>query len=158
MRRAFGLLVVGVCYAWAGAPQESAADAELTKAVEEFKIVTRELGLRPDSPRKQAQAGPRWKWHGRIFENLRNDVLDAVPHEITQGGTSKSLLRRNRYGFNIGGPLEIPFLYSGRQATHFSLSFEGCVSGYRIVSEEIRPTGTTGDFRRWSIRPRTPVR
>ncbi len=148
MRRAFGLLVVGVCYAWAGAPQESAADAELTKAVEEFKIVTRELGLRPDSPRKQAQAGPRWKWHGRIFENLRNDVLDAVPHEITQGGTSKSLLRRNQYGFNIGGPLEIPFLYSGRQATHFSLSFEGVRE--RVSRSYLRTIPTTpertGDF------------
>ncbi len=98
---------------------------ELEKAVEEFKIQTRDLGVRPDSPRRRTRAGAgRAAWHGRLFENVRNDVLDAVPHEVVQRGGAKSMLRRNQFGFNISGPAVVPRLVSGR-STYFSLSYEG---------------------------------
>ena len=68
---------------------------DMQRAVAEFKTETRNLGLRADSPAgarmKSKSAGPRW--HGRIFENFRNDILDAVPHEIRQRDSNKSLLR-----------------------------------------------------------------
>ncbi len=125
MRSAFRLLITSLWCACAALSQQAEPGAEMTKAVEEFKVLTRDMGLRPDSPRKRKQNGARWKWHGRVFENLRNDLLDAVPHEIVQLGGNKSLLRRNQFGFNIGGPVVIPFLYSETRSTHFSLSYEG---------------------------------
>ena len=64
-------------------------------------------------------------WHGRLFENFRNDLLDAIPHEIRQRGETNSLLRRNQFGFNVSGPLIIPRLLSARHGTFFSLSYEG---------------------------------
>jgi hypothetical protein len=97
---------------------------EVDKAVEEFKTITRELGVRADGPRKPAN-GVKAAWHGRIFENFRNDFLDAVPHEVVQRGGDKSTLRRNQFGFNIAGPVVIPRLYHGRRTTYFSLSYEG---------------------------------
>ncbi len=105
--------------------RETSSDME--RAVEEFRIQTRELGLRGDSPRKsrrQSKSG-LGNYHGRIFWNFRNDVLDAVPHEVTQTGGTQGILRRNQYGFNISGPLVIPKVYDGGVKTFFSLSYEG---------------------------------
>lgn len=102
------------------------AQTELQKAVEEFKFQTRDLGLRSDSPSQQGAAkfaAPQW--HGRVYENFRNDFLDAIPHQIAQRGGNKSVLRRNQFGFNVSGPLVIPKLYRGEGQTFFSITYEG---------------------------------
>jgi len=96
----------------------------MSSAIEEFKAQTRNLGLRADSPPKAARHSPLRDWHGRLFENFRNDALDAVPHEIRQNGGDKGLLRRNQFGFNVAGPLALPHLIEGRN-TYFSISYEG---------------------------------
>jgi len=97
----------------------------MDRAIEEFKTQTRNLGLRADSPHRASQTrAPGQGWHGRIYENLRNDLLDAVPHEIIQRGETKKLLRRNQFGFNVAGPVYIPRLYRGNN-TFFSISYEG---------------------------------
>lgn len=107
-------------------PHPLLAQTELQKAVEEFKTQTRDLGLRTDSPSKQGSAkfaAPQW--HGRVYENFRNDFVDAIPHQIAQLGGTKSVLRRNQFGFNVSGPLVIPKLYHGGGETFFSLTYEG---------------------------------
>jgi hypothetical protein len=115
----------------------------LRRAVEEFKLQTRNLGLRPDSPAKSRKNGQRAKYHGRLFDNVRNDIFDAVPHEIVQRGGTKSLLRRNQFGFNIAGPLTIPKLYDGGRSTFFSFSFEGVRE--RISRSYLRTIPTAGE-------------
>jgi hypothetical protein len=100
--------------------------ADLERAAEEFKLITGELGLRQETASgKNQRARTRPEWHGRIFENFRNDLLDAVPHEVVQRGGSRSLLRRNQFGFNLGGPVVIPKIYDGTGATFFNISYEG---------------------------------
>jgi len=111
-----------------GQPPASQKPSDLQKAVEEFKILTRDLGFREDSPKitgRNGGTGRRGQFHGRVYENLRNDFLDAVPHEMVQRNESKNLLRRNQFGFNVSGPAVIPKLYTGSRATFFSLSYEG---------------------------------
>ena len=90
------------------APQQVPPDPEMNNAIREFKARTQDLGLRPDSPQKTRRHSPWREWHGRVFENFRNDELDAVPHEIRQNGGDKGLLRRNQFGFNVAGPLTVP--------------------------------------------------
>ncbi len=98
----------------------------LSQAADEFKTLTRELGMRPESPpNAQEQHGPKLRWHGRIYENFRNDVLDAIPHEVRQNGESASPLRRNQFGFNISGPALLPHLITNPNNTFFMLSYEG---------------------------------
>jgi hypothetical protein len=100
--------------------------AEMERAVEEFRILTRNLGLRADSPRRAQDNGRKLpQWHGRLFENFRNNFLDAVPHEVVQRGGRQGMLRRNQFGFNVSGPVEIPWLYHGGRRTFFSFSYEG---------------------------------
>jgi len=99
--------------------QPRPASTRLAAAVEEFKLQTRTLGLRADSPTAAAaKATKLTAFHGRFYENFRNDFLDAVPHEIVQRGGSKGLLRRNQFGFNVSGPVV------GKK-TFFSVSYEG---------------------------------
>ena len=117
----------------------------MQKAVEEFKLQTRDLGLREGSHRR---TGGGNTWHGRIFENFRNDYLDAVPHEIRQRGGRGSTLRRHQFGFNVAGPVMIPRLYRGRHATYFSLSYEGLRESISRSSLRTVPTllERGGDF------------
>ncbi|MGO9239647.1 MAG: hypothetical protein ACLQBJ_02465 [Bryobacteraceae bacterium] len=103
----------------------SAQHGELEAAAQEFKLATAALGLRADSPRKTASGVKLSSYHGRLYENFRNDFLDAVPHEIAQNGGTKGLLRRNQYGFNVSGPVFLPHIYNGARRTFFSLNFEG---------------------------------
>src|ERR1700687_5369748 len=94
----------------------SGQQTEMDRAVEEFRLQTQNLGLRPDSSAKlKGERKPAW--HGRGFENFRHDSLDAAPHEIRQRGSHKSLLRRNQFGFNIAGPVMIPGILHGDRNT-----------------------------------------
>jgi len=69
----------------------------LARAVDEFKIRTREVGMRSDSaPVAQTHAGPKMLWHGRLYENFRNDALDAIPHEV------KDVLQLSKIDRNLG--------------------------------------------------------
>jgi hypothetical protein len=124
---------------------------ELQRAVEEFRVLTRELGYREgQTPRSGAGGAKRAQFHGRVFENLRNDILDAVPHELTQNGATKDLLRRNQFGFNVSGPVMIPHLFPAGRATFFSLSYEGVRE--RISRSYLRTvpieSERTGDYSR----------
>src|SRR5450755_3084580 len=128
-------------------PSPAPPDGEMSSAIEEFKAQTRNLGLRADSPPKAGRHSPLSDWHGRIFENFRNDLLDAVPHEIRQNGGDKGLLQRNQFGFNIAGPAVLPHLMEGRN-TYFSLSYEGVRENIARTSLQTIPTMAqrTGDF------------
>ena len=152
MRPGFAALFVCLCCGNIAPAQKTASPkpaSEIERAVEEFKVETRNLGIRADSAKKKGRAnGSKLEWHGRLFENFRNDVLDAVPHEIVQRGGTKSVLRRNQFGFNVAGPVVVPRLYNGRNKTYFSLSYEGMrenISRTRLRTIPIIPE-RTGDF------------
>jgi hypothetical protein len=122
---------------------------QLARATEEFKVLTRELGMRPGSPPSaRGQHGPKWLWHGRVYENFRNDVLDAIPHEVRQNGESNSPLRRNQFGFNVSGPMLIPHVIENPKSTFFMLSYEGVRERISRASLHTVPTTPerSGDF------------
>ena len=121
----------------------------LARAAEEFKVLTRDLGMRPGSPvAAQKHRGRRMLWHGRVYENFRNDVLDAIPHQVKQNGESVSPLRRNQFGFNVAGPVLIPPLLKNSKNTFFTLSYEGVRELIFHASLHTIPTAAqrTGDF------------
>ena len=120
-------LALWVCLSfYARAQQPAKEPSEIQRAIDEFKIQTANLGLRSDSPAKSAPRPSLLRdWHGRLYENFRNDFMDAVPHEIRQLGGDKGLLRRNQFGFNVAGPFFIPGHTHSRSGTYLSLSYEG---------------------------------
>jgi hypothetical protein len=60
-------------------------------------------------------------FHGDLFENLMNTAFDARnPFSPTV-----SPLHMNDFGGSLGGPVEIPKLYNGKDRTFFFVAYEG---------------------------------
>jgi hypothetical protein len=64
-------------------------------------------------------------WHGTAYDYLRNGFFDAQDWFNDYFGTPESALRQNDFGGTIGGPVEIPGLYHGKDKTFFFVSYEG---------------------------------
>jgi len=60
-------------------------------------------------------------FHGGLFEFIRNDKLDARNFFALK----RQILKRNQFGGDLGGPLSIPHLYSGKDKTFFFVDYEG---------------------------------
>ena len=60
------------------------------------------------------------QFHGTGYDYIANDEFnasDATAHTSTR-------IRRNDYGFNVGGPVWIPKLYNGKDKTFFFFNWE----------------------------------
>ena len=76
------------------------------------------------------------QYHGSAYDYWVNDVLNAgLPFSAncnqtnncatdTNSGHIKNAVKRNDYGFTLGGPLRIPKLYNGKDRTFFFFNFE----------------------------------
>jgi outer membrane receptor protein involved in Fe transport len=80
------------------------------------------------------------EYHGELFEYLRNDALDArnffnfcPPGFETCKSQGKPPFKRNQFGGNIGGPINLPHFgeggspisYHGKNRSFFFFSYEG---------------------------------
>lgn len=63
--------------------------------------------------------------HGSAYEFVRNDKFDAAEFFDDRAGISKTPLRRNQYGFTVGGPIDIPKLYNGKDKAFWFFNYEG---------------------------------
>ncbi len=118
------------------------------QALQEYRVQIERL-TSTQSAGNQAKTLSRIKdYHGNFYEYLRNDALDALPHQVRQANGSKSVLRRNQFGFNLTGPVKLPRLYDGRGKTFFSLTYEGTRERISRPRLETIPTGPQrfGDF------------
>ncbi len=110
-------------------PRDRPELEQVRRAVQAFRRVTAEGNLRPGQQTVRSATALKARgarpWHGRIFEYFRNDVLDAVPHEVVQRGGERNLRRRNQFGFTVNGPVVVPRLYNGRGSSYFTFSYEG---------------------------------
>ena len=64
-------------------------------------------------------------WHGSAFDYFRNAVLDANNWFNTHADLAKTAERQNDFGGTLGGPIEIPGIYDGKDKTFFFFSYEG---------------------------------
>ena len=127
-------------------------------ALQEFKV---QSGIYPaEFGRDAGQVNVSTKpgtnsYHGTLFEFLRNNRLDARAYDFsssTRSATNPSPgstpYRQNQYGFTLGGPVEIPKLFNGRNRLFFMSNFEGFKS--RTTSTSLATTLTAamrnGDF------------
>lgn len=119
--------------------------SELQKAVQEFRVQIGQIG---SGTGQFKSVGKQNTYTGRLYEYLRNDAFDALPHEVKQRGGTKSLLRRNQFGFTLSGPVRFPHVYDGRNKTFFSLSYEGTIEKIAQSSLFTIPTAPerSGDF------------
>jgi hypothetical protein len=127
---------------------ESSVESVLEQALQEYRVQID----RVTSVEHQGQGGRTRSrmedYHGNFYEYLRNDALDALPHEVRQANGGKSVLRRNQFGFNLTGPVRIPHVYDGRGRTFFSVTYEGTREKISRPNLNTIPTvqQRTGDF------------
>ena len=109
---------------FSGPDQSEAVVKEIGEAIRVFQRETERLGARVGNGRGNTLVRPGQLWHGRVYEFLRNDSLDAVPHQVVQRGGDRNVLRRNQFGFSVSGPVYIPKVYNGQRSTFFTFSYE----------------------------------
>lgn len=85
--------------------------------------------------------------HGSLFYSLRNSALDAAPFSINGQANTKAAYAQNRFGFNLGGPLEIPKLFS-LDRTFFFVNYTGSLlrNGVDLVATVPTLAERAGDF------------
>jgi hypothetical protein len=87
-------------------------------------------------------------FHGSLYNFLRNDALDAKGFfEATKG-----VYRQNNFGASLGGPIQIPRLYSGKNRTFFFAAYEGFRNNQAsnaLTLSVPTPEMYNGDFSNW---------
>ena len=76
------------------------------------------------------------RFHGALFEFLRNDALDA--RDFFSPG--RQPLKRNQFGGDLGGPLYLPHVLSGKNKTFFFLDYEGMRQRQGLVFNDLVPS------------------
>jgi Carboxypeptidase regulatory-like domain len=87
--------------------------------------------------------------HGNLWEFVRSDVLNASNYFDNLTDTPKPSYLQNQYGFTVGGPVMIPYLYNGRKNnTHWFGFWEGFKSDQGITGLAGNPVASevSGDF------------
>lgn len=64
------------------------------------------------------------KLHGTVYEYYKSTGLDANSYQNNYYGQPRSMHKSNQYGFELDGPVRIPFLYDGRDRTFFIIAAE----------------------------------
>ncbi|MGH9673137.1 MAG: carboxypeptidase regulatory-like domain-containing protein [Bryobacteraceae bacterium] len=96
-------------------------------ALEEFKVQTgvypAEFGRGATQINVLTKAGTN-QYHGTLFSFVRNEKMDAKNYAFTAARPAKDPFKWNQFGFTLGGPVEIPKLFNGRDKLFFMSNYE----------------------------------
>ncbi len=119
-------------------------------AIQEFKV---QIGVYPaEYGHQSTQVNVLTKsggnaYHGALFEFLRNDKLDAKQYQFT-AARPKNPFKWNDYGFELDGPVRIPWLFNGRDRLFFMSNYEALRRRQSVLNTFTVPTAKmfAGDF------------
>jgi hypothetical protein len=98
-------------------------------ALQEFRVqsstYSAEFGRNPGGQFSFETKSGTNQWHGTAYDYLRNGFFDAQDWFNDYFGTKAPVLRQNDFGGTLGGPVEIPGLYQGKDKSFFFVSYEG---------------------------------
>lgn len=98
------------------------------EALQEFKTTnatpSAEFGRTTGGVMSFATKSGTSRFHGTVFDIFRNDVLDANQWFNNGRGVRRPNDKQNDYGGSLGGPVNIPHLYSGSDRTLFQFTWE----------------------------------
>jgi hypothetical protein len=126
--------IVGAGFA-GGVPGETALGTTQSlvsiDALQEFRATTStysaEYGRTPGGQFSLSTRSGTNDWHGSLFNYFRNDVMDANNsfNNAANPQVPRQAERQNDFGVTLGGPMEIPGFYNGKDKTFFFFSYEG---------------------------------
>lgn len=119
-------------------------------AIQEFKV---QVGVYPaEYGHQSTQVNVLTKsggnqFHGTLFEFHRNDKFDAKQYQFTTA-RPKNPFKWNDYGFEIDGPVRIPFLFNGKDKLFFMGNYEALRRRQSVLNTFTVPTAKmfAGDF------------
>ncbi len=117
-------------------------------AVQEFKVqsgsMSAEFGFTLGGVINVATKGGTNSYHGSLYEFVRNDIFDA------RNAFAAALLpfRYNQYGLALGGPVQLPKLYNGRNKTFFFGNWEqfNYINNSQTITSTPIAAQRNGDF------------
>ena len=123
-------------------------------AIQEFKVqsstYSAEVGGAPGGQVNLTTRGGSNALHGTLWEFNRNDAFTALnAFQPRVPGAKPPRLNRNQFGANVGGPVELPKLYHGRDHTFFFFNWESGrqISGTFGNQVQVAPAALrTGNF------------
>ena len=133
-------------------PIEGIAVFPSVDAVQEFKVQTNmysaEFGRSGSGIINLIYKSGTNQFHGSAYEFLRNSDLDSNNFFANRTGTPLPNFKRSQFGGSLGGPVDIPKLYNGKNKTFFFVDYEGLRQGSATTLQTTVPTAAqrTGDF------------
>ena len=122
--------------------------------LQEFRVQTStysaEYGRNPGGQLAFETKSGANQWHGTAYDYLRNGYFDAPDWFNDYFQLPEPAIRQNDFGGTLGGPVEIPHLYQGKDKTFFFVSFEGL----RLTSPQPAAVGYVPDA---ALRTNAPV-
>ncbi len=122
-------------------------------ALQEFRVqsstYSAEYGRNPGGQFAFETKSGTNQWHGTAYDYLRNGFFDAQDWFNDYFGKPEPALRQNDFGGTIGGPVQIPRLYNGKDKTFFFVSYEGL----RLTSPQAAAVSQVPDS---TLRANTP--
>jgi hypothetical protein len=100
-------------------------------AIEEFRVITAnptaEFGRVAGFQVKISTKSGTNQFHGNLYDFYRGTVLNANLFFNNASATPipRLPLLRNQFGGSFGGPVQIPWLYNGKNRTFFFINYEG---------------------------------
>ena len=127
--------------------------APSVEALSEFKVLTStfssEFGRTSGGIESFATKSGSSNYHGTAFDLFRNTALDANSWNNNFNVAPRPADHQNNFGGSLGGPVQIPKLYSGKDKTFFFFSWEQYRNNPGTVSPDTLPTKVelqNGDF------------
>jgi hypothetical protein len=100
-------------------------------AIEEYRMdtstYTAENGRTPGGQIQVRTRSGTNEFHGTLFEDFRNQVMDAVDWFTKYDNLTQSQLRMNEFGGTLGGPVIIPHIFDGRNRLFFFVANDNLV-------------------------------
>ncbi|MFZ0738840.1 MAG: carboxypeptidase-like regulatory domain-containing protein [Candidatus Acidiferrales bacterium] len=91
--------------------------------------------------------------HGNVYDYFQSDVLNAIDSytEIVDPSVQKSPYHENQFGGSLGGPIDLPHVFNGKDKAFFFVAFEGIRKSGGVPIFGYVPTQAerTGDFSAW---------
>lgn len=83
-----------------------------------------------------------------FYDRYENSAFDARPYSITGNQVPKPSHYDERFGGNLGGPLEIPHIYNGSDKTYFFINYQHETQSSALDTYSTVPTAAerSGDF------------
>ena len=98
------------------------------EAIGEFKLQTGAMGAQYNGGQTAVanfdiKSGTN-ALRGSAFFYIQNEALNALDLQTKTAGNKKAKFRENNWGYSLGGPVEIPKIYHGRNKTFWFTNFE----------------------------------